>query len=216
MTYISAYWLDVAETESSCTEQQSATQTCDTDWDDILLQRNEEKIALESIYEDKFSERIVNKVWTISLDIPKLTELARDQVAGVKQRESEQRKVMDDSVCKYYLKGRCKFGKSCRFKHEVIYKQTNLPVNEEEICDFQYQLEVRFPANNRYPLETPFLAFQSTNTLLPTHVSLNVTSRLMAEAKEKSQYELPLVFTLISLLDSDEELTKLFCMPPSA
>ena len=198
---------------SDDTNQQSSTNP-DIDWEDIVEQRNEEKMALESIYGDKFSERIANKVWTISLDIPKLSELARDQTAGLRQRESEQRKIMDESVCRHYLKGRCRFGESCRFKHQAIYKQTNAPV-KEDVCDFQYQLEIRFPPYNSYPLEVPFVAFQSTNTLLSPHVALNVTSKLVAEAKEQSQYQLPLVFTLVSLLDSEKEVTNLFCMPPS-
>jgi len=187
----------------------------DADDDEIYEERSEEITALEAIYGDKFTERITNRVWTISLDIPKLTELARDQTAGLKQRENIQRRLMDASVCPFYLKGRCKFGGKCKYKHEMIYKQADTGVSEDDSCDFQYQLEIRFPHKNRYPLDVPFIAFQSTNTLLNPHVALNITARLTEEAKQQSQYQLPVVFTLVSLLESDEEVSDLFCMPPA-
>ena len=105
----------------------------DVDWDSIIEQRMEEKMALEAIYGDKFCERIDNRVWTLSLDLPKLTSLASEHTGGVEKKRSCHNQKVDPSVCKYYLKGHCRFGRSCKFKHEVIYQQTDKPVSTEEV-----------------------------------------------------------------------------------
>ena len=82
------------------------------------------------------------------------------------------------------------------------------------MCDFEYQIEIRFPAKNRYPAEPPFVAFQSTNSLLANHVCLSVTSRLMQEARDASACQLPAVFSLASVLEDDDVISEIFFQPP--
>ena len=191
----------------------------DEGWTAIAEQREEERFALEAIYEDSFSERIKSRVWTVSLELPKLTELAKQHTSGVKgSQHASKTRTIDPSVCKHFLKNRCRFGDKCRFKHQVLYKETSEPeVAEEERPDtstWPYQVEVRFPHGNRYPAQAPLVAFSSTNPLLAPRVCLNITTRLMREAKSVAQSELPVVFTLISLLEDDDVIVELFSNPP--
>ena len=128
----------VVDEENEQFEDDPATENTEsddvTDWDWIMEQRQEEKFALEAIYGDKFRERIENRVWTLSLDLPKLTELASEHTAGLdSKRVSSRNQKIDPSVCKYYLKGRCRFGKNCKFKHQVVYQETPQPVTPQEV-----------------------------------------------------------------------------------
>ena len=214
-----AFNLPLQQTSADDDEEQA-------DLAEITEQRDDERLALEAIYCDSFCVRIPSRVWTVKLELAKLTELAKQQTSGVRNSQSgvsdrKSRRAIHPSVCKHFLKNRCRFGDKCRFKHQVLYKETNEAssgsdedMTSQDVDSLPYQLEVRFPPGNRYPEEAPFVAFSSTNPLLAPRVCLSVTTRLVAEAKSIAESQLPAVFTLVSLLEEDDVITDLFSRPP--
>ena len=189
-------------------------------WDDINEQRTEEKTALESIYGAQFQEKIPKEVWTMSLELPHLTAFASQakskEDGGTLKNVKETWAKPDAEVCRFYLKGFCKFGNRCYNRHELPCRPME---NESRSCDDGqqnfYTVEIRFPKGNKYPNEAPFIAFCSTNPLLSSHVCLNITNRLLQEAKEQAQSCLPVVFSLVSVLQSEQELDSILKQPPA-
>ena len=204
---------------------------CDEDktgafWEDIAEQRNEEMTALSSIYGDDFKERVAGKVWILSLEMEHLTELA-SKIMSETIPHNKHKKSIDkiranrSDVCRYFLKGTCKFGTRCRLKHltrEELEVQCNTSYKDYVDSDVShmYELEIRFPDSNTYPLEPPLIAFSSTNTLLPKHVCLNITARLMREAKDLAESQLPVIFSLMGVLDDNAEIDEIFKLPPTS
>ncbi|XP_041352034.1 putative ATP-dependent RNA helicase DHX57 [Gigantopelta aegis] len=165
-------------------------------WQEVMESRDEEMIALKSIYEDKFEERIGNTVWVLNLDLDHLTEMVAPQ-ACVKRTRAQAANNVSNNICKYFLSGTCKYANRCKFKHVKEEEDNSLASAES----FLYHLEVRFPSGNCYPQEPPLLAFSSTYQFMPTHISLNITKHLMKEAVSLSLTGEPAIFTLVSLLD---------------
>ncbi|KAM4867979.1 putative ATP-dependent RNA helicase DHX57 isoform 1-T1 [Thomomys bottae] len=178
-------------------------------------QRQEEAIALRSICGEKFIERIQNRVWTIGLELDYLTS----KFCKSKQKESA-KNVQDTSLetCKFYLKGNCKFGSRCKFKHEVppnqivgraeqVVDDSHLNANEE--TSFLYELEVRFSKEHKYPYEAPLVAFYSTNEHLPLPCRLRISEFLYGKALTCAKTSEPVVYSLITLLEEESEIVKL-------
>ena len=194
----------------------------DEEWDEIYEQRTEEKLALESIYGENFKENIANKVWTITVNMEILSRLSSNQAAGNKKRPTHNNYSNsrdNKNLCRFYLKGNCSYGSKCKFKHQSPHTEDSVTRSrtkdndEDAQTSSEYQLEIRFPEGNKYPQEPPFIAFQSTNSLLPKYVSLSITSRLVNEARIQGEGGLPIVYSLVSLLESEEEVTALFEAP---
>ena len=76
--------------------------------------RNDEKMALESIYADAFRERVPGRVWEIKLELSVMRQYLRKE-----EKPSQRNKAATDekNVCRFFLRGHCKFGKRCRQKH---------------------------------------------------------------------------------------------------
>lgn len=183
--------------------------------DECMEQRQEEAFALRSICGDKFIERIQNRVWTIGLELEYLTS----KFCKSKQKESA-KNVQETSLetCKFYLKGNCKFGSKCKFKHEVppnqmvgraerIVDDSHLNANED--ASFLYELEIRFSKNHKYPYQAPLVAFYSTNENLPLACRLHISEFLYDKALAFAETSEPVVYSLITLLEEESEIVKL-------
>ncbi|TSK22801.1 DExH-box ATP-dependent RNA helicase DExH1 [Bagarius yarrelli] len=184
-------------------------------YEECMAIRQEEAVALTSIYGERFCERISGRVWIISLDLLWMTE-GRKQTSGLNERG----KVGGSSskeVCKFYLKGAgCKFGKNCHFKHQRPNKSSchgepfplSQPGFKSTDCPV-YQLEVRFPQGSRYPYQPPLAAFSTTDESVYKAGRLNVTEYLFGQALSAAQEGEPAVYTLISCLEDDGPIRKL-------
>ncbi|XP_046351215.2 putative ATP-dependent RNA helicase DHX57 [Haliotis rufescens] len=181
------------------------------EWQEILDARMEEMTALQSIYDDKFEERIANKIWILHLDLESLNQILHPTPSKPRQMVKRQ---YDKNICKYFQKGSCKFGSKCRHKHSVLNPDEDSVEEQHTKMNSSYQLEVRFPPGNKYPREPPFLVFSSSHPFLPTHSCLHITRFLIEEAKSLSEHHEPVIFTLLSLLEDDGVLQSLVEQPP--
>ncbi|XP_062934635.1 putative ATP-dependent RNA helicase DHX57 isoform X2 [Cynocephalus volans] len=183
--------------------------------DECVEQRQEEAFALKSICGEKFIERIQNRVWTIGLELAYLTS----KFCKFKQREST-KNVQETSLetCRFYLKGNCKFGSKCKFKHEVPPNQIvgraersvdDSHLNANEDASFLYELEIRFSKNHKYPYQAPLVAFYSTNENLPLACRLHISEFLYGKALTFAETSEPVVYSLITLLEEESEIVKL-------
>ena len=178
----------------------TSTDIEDDELSEIQEQRRDEMTALEAIYEDRFFERVVNKVWILKFSIPALDKIIRPVRETREVNETQSNREM----CRFFVKGFCKFGKRCRLSHSVpkIDGLEESPVTEAS-DDLNYEVEVRFPAGHRYPKEPPFIAFSTTSSFLPHHVCLNITKHMLTEAKSLAESSEPSVFTVVSCLDDE-------------
>ncbi|XP_031550267.1 putative ATP-dependent RNA helicase DHX57 isoform X2 [Actinia tenebrosa] len=187
-------------------------------FEEAKQQRSEEVIALKSIYEEIFSEAIPDRLWT--LKIPDMQFLEKEfepskEVPRREQKKPKKNKTSPKNVCKFFLKGNCRFGLKCKMRHvdiesEELPEDKHLIVQEKEVL---FYLEVRFPEGSLYPFEPPLVAFYNTSEVIPPHVSLNITLRLSAEAKTLSESTVPIVFSLLSILEDREEMLQCVKMP---
>lgn len=193
--------------------------------EECLEQRQEEAFALRSIYGEKFVERIKNRVWTFSLELDYLAHrLSKSKEKSTKDTAKQTSK----EICKFYLQGGCRFGSKCRFRHEF---PPNHPVNASKNsvddahlrhCDGPiYELEVRFPDENKYPLQAPLVAFYSTDENLPLACRLHIAEFLFGKALAAAESHEPVVYTLVTCLEDEHEISKLlrnaqhkFSVPP--
>lgn len=202
--------------------------------DECLAQRQEEALALAAIFGERFTERIVNSVWTVSLDphiFSKPLEGAQD---GMAQKVAS---VNLKDVCRFYLKGaRCRFGDKCKFKHQVPLdlKQPPDPAGPSHpgfssYSPPEYELEVRFPKDNRYPFQAALVAFSTNDEKISSAGRLQVTEYLYGEALASARSGEPAVYTLITCLEDEARIMELLAashhkysspppvvMPPSA
>ncbi|XP_071787163.1 putative ATP-dependent RNA helicase DHX57 [Asterias amurensis] len=178
---------------------------------EAFLQREEEALALSSIYRDDFEERIPNQIWVMTFDLPHVTDhfqVKARQLHDRKQQMVEQ-SLSNVNICRFYQQGHCRFGSSCKFRHKVTPGKTY-----QEICDNSnaqvYQLEIRFPKGNLYPMEPPLVAFLTASPEFPIVKCLNVSKLLFDEAKVVAESASPVVFSLVALLeDPDQMITAL-------
>lgn len=184
--------------------------------DECLSQRQEEALALTAIYGERFSERIANAVWTVSLDLPFLSGSAVGQGGGGEGN----RRAQAQKVCQFYLKGKgCRFGDKCKFKHQVLTKERpgggppdpNGPSQPgfSSYSPPEYELEIRFPKGNRYPFQAPSVAFSTTDGSVGAAGRLCVTERLFAEAVAAAESSEPVIYTLITLCEDETVMREL-------
>ncbi|KAL6050769.1 hypothetical protein STEG23_015307, partial [Scotinomys teguina] len=182
---------------------------------ECVEQRQEEVLALRSICGEKFIERIQNRVWTIGLELEYLTNKFCDS-----KQKGRANSVRDTSpeTCRFYLKGNCKFGSKCKFKHEVPPNQIigraegiidDSHLNAEDESAFLYELEIRFSKDHKYPFQAPLVAFCSTNENLPQACRLHISEFLYGKALEFAKTSEPAVYSLMTLLEEESEIVKL-------
>lgn len=183
-------------------------------------QRDEECLALKSIYDDNFAESIPDKLWTIDImSMGYLEEKFKSSSKIPVRRDPKKGKkanIKGKNICRFFLMGKCRYGPRCKMSHvleeEIKVDDQHLKSQEKPT---QYTLEVRFPKGSCYPFEQPVLVFYTTSEVIPSFVSLNITKMLNEEAKELSESDAPVVFSAISILEDIERILLCSSMEPS-
>ncbi|GFG32216.1 hypothetical protein Cfor_02033 [Coptotermes formosanus] len=193
---------------------------------EILQQREEEKCALESIYDSAFEERIANRLWVLNLQLEYLLDFysnndgrenEQNNKRGLdKDRDSSCDRDLSRTVksqpqfCRFFAKGICKYAQTCRFSHQPIVKQQVLPKEEEKSEKPLFQLEIRFPEGSSYPLEPALMYLTTTASNFPPEACLQLTSRLLQEAQICARNEAPAVYSVAQLLlDHPDEMIEI-------
>lgn len=169
---------------------------------DLLEQRSDEKSVLESMFDKAFSEKIKNSVWIVTLKLDYLIDLLLPKKKSIKTTELKNNKKKKD-MCRGFLKGHCKYGPNCRFSHEVEPKPQQ---DESHLNNYMFELEVRFPKSNVYPYEPPVI-FLKTNAPLKNQICLHICKRLYKEAVNMAQDGFPCIYSVLHLLQNEEEIT---------
>lgn len=177
--------------------------------EDILALRQEEAFVLSSICGEKFIERIPNGVWTVGLELGYLTD--RLQKPRNKDRAKDFGNPTPNNICRFFLKGEnCRFGSKCRFRHDSPKQnpkdESHLSANDGS---FLYELEIRFPIDNKYPYQAPLIAFHSLNENLPMGCRLHMAEYLYEKALTVAQTGEPVVYSLVSSLEDEEDIIQL-------
>jgi len=187
--------------------------------EELIEQRNDEKMALESIYETAFTEKLTGKVWELRLPLEHLWKYLPGGKMDPKAKKDKDKKDprFDKNVCQFFLNGHCRFGRRC-------YKRHVQPEGKQKVEDGHlkgekdekiFTLEVRFPEGNKYPQEPAIVTFSTTLTHFPVHACMKVTTRLMEESKAMAKDCLPSVFSIVSILENSQELDKIIAGPES-
>ncbi|XP_053316891.1 putative ATP-dependent RNA helicase DHX57 isoform X2 [Spea bombifrons] len=177
--------------------------------EECLARREEEVFVLSSICGERFIERIPNRVWTVGLHMEYLT----NRLQKPRQRDSAKASMnpIPNNICRFFLKGEnCRFGSKCRFKHDapkqIVKDDSHLCANGDG--NYLYELEIRFPKDNKYPYQAPLVAFYSVNETLPMGCRLHIAEYLYERALTIAQTGEPAVFSLVSCLEDEDELVK--------
>lgn len=168
---------------------------------ELLEQRTDEKSVLESMFDKAFSEKIKNSVWIITLKLDYLIELLLPKKKSMKATAMKNNKKKKE-MCRGFLKGHCKYGLNCRFSHEVEPKPQ---LEDAHLNNYTFELEIRFPKNIVYPYEPP-LIFLKTNAPLKDQICLHICRRLHKEAVNMAQDGFPCVYSVLDLLQNEEEI----------
>ncbi|KAK0098694.1 hypothetical protein PV326_005105 [Microctonus aethiopoides] len=168
--------------------------------DDLLECRSDEKLALESIYGDMFVEKIKNQLWLVKLKLNYLLDKKMEPII----KQVSKKSYNNRQVCKY-IYGKCKFGMKCRFSHQ---QPNNLSKNQKYHIEQNpvFTLEIRFPDNSKYPHEPPYIYFYRDDMLLPSMKYLMIAKKLYDDALIYCANGEPCLFTLISLLENEDEM----------
>lgn len=165
---------------------------------ELLERQQDEKEALESIYDNAFVEKIKNCIWMVQL---KLDYLTNNKVIEPQTKKLQEKK-QERKVCQLFIHNKCRFKDKCRFLHQLPQKVSNVPIVE----DSYFTLEIRFPEGCKYPYEAPYFYFYKNNEIFPRIKCLRIARRLHNEALSLSQDGIPSIFSIISLLENEYEM----------
>ncbi|XP_063894558.1 putative ATP-dependent RNA helicase DHX57 [Helicoverpa armigera] len=177
---------------------------------ELLEMRNDEKAVLESIYDNTFQTKDHN-IWIVKLNLDYLTKMYEKVDVPKKKvniNYNHNSKAKQKEVCKLYLKGPCRFGAKCKFLHESKEEKTPDRLDTKENTKITYELEVRFPEDTVYPYQPPLIFFKTENktSVIPELTCLKVTLRLLDEAKNLAQDGIPSIYSLVELLNNEDEI----------
>ncbi|KAJ9592058.1 hypothetical protein L9F63_001397, partial [Diploptera punctata] len=189
--------------------------------EEIIQQREEEKCALESIYDTGFEERIANRLWVLNLQLDYLLDLypvssnrRNHTIVDNKTRDNSCERISNKKpkkpppeFCRYFAKGMCKYAQTCRFSHQQIIPNRQIP-KEEEREKPPFQMPIIFcVSGSQYPSEPALIYLTTSANYFPPEARLRLTSRLLEEAQMCAKDEVPAVYTLAQLLlDHPDEM----------
>lgn len=178
---------------------------------ELLEMRMDEKAVLESIYDTNFRCKDLN-LWIIKLNLDYITKMYENKEIPKKKvniNYTSNFKTKKKEVCKLFLKGPCRFGAKCKFLHENNAEK-NVPSQPENTDSdkIPFELEIRFPDDTVYPYQPPILFFKTEipTKVIPELTCLKVTARLLEEAKNLSQDGVPSIYSIVELLNNEEEI----------
>ncbi|KAJ0176215.1 hypothetical protein K1T71_008389 [Dendrolimus kikuchii] len=176
---------------------------------ELIEMRNDEKAVLESIYDTSFRVKD-NNVWNMKLNLDYLTKMYENKNIEAPKKKvniNYSNKTKPKEVCKLFLKGPCRFGAKCKFLHEVKVED-EVEKCVEETKKIAYELEIWFPENSLYPFEIPLLFFktETSTNVIPELTFLRITARLIDEAKILAQDGIPSIYSLVELLNNEEDI----------
>ncbi|XP_015776859.1 PREDICTED: putative ATP-dependent RNA helicase DHX57 [Acropora digitifera] len=106
----------------------------ETKFQEAIEHRQDEVLALESIYGDAFTEVIKDSIWTINLSLPFLldTYKPKDTTTPRHKNKPDDKKEIPRNVCRFFLKGICKTNSKTAIKSKSIFlvrcgKTTQIP-----------------------------------------------------------------------------------------
>lgn len=174
-----------------------------------MTEREDEMVALTSIYDDKIcEERVKNKHWVFHLEIPSLGQWHFKNNYNRSSSSSHERKRY---VCRTFAaKGTCRYGSNCKFIHD---SSDTVSKNAQQEADLKlkssFNLEIRFPENCNYPADMPLIMFSAQHKQFESHVCLRITRYLYNHADTLSQQGSPYCYNLIDMLtNSTDKLIK--------
>lgn len=179
---------------------------------ELLEMRSDEVAVLQSIYETSFQVK-ENNIWSIKLNLDYLTKMYENKdVAKRKDNinyNQRNQRTKPKEVCKLFLKGHCRFGAKCKFLHEVHAEKKMADDSEgSEKQNVTYELEIRFADDSVYPYQPPLIFFKVENRkdIIPELTCLKVASRLLDEAKTLAHDGIPSMYSLIELLNNEDDI----------
>lgn len=178
---------------------------------DLLLElREDEKAALQSIFDTAFEEKIPNHIWQLKMKIDHLLVHSPSEVKKRREAELEKEKERKNGkqtpLCKNFLKGNCKFGGKCRFSHKLPETSSDKQLENPELDNTWFYLEIRFPKGNLYPYEAPLIFLKTTCPDIPRMLCLRIARRLTIEAQEYAKNEMPSVYAIADLLQLEHDI----------
>lgn len=141
--------------------------------------------------------------------LTKLYENTDVHVPKKKETVNTNFKTKKKEACKLFLKGPCRFGAKCKFLHETNVTNENPIESDTKNSDkIIYELEIRFPEDTLYPFQPPhlFLKLENNCNIIPETTCLKVTAKLFEEAKTFAQDGIPSIYSLVELLNNEEEI----------
>ncbi|XP_055843477.1 putative ATP-dependent RNA helicase DHX57 [Episyrphus balteatus] len=182
---------------------------------ELLLETLEdEKLVLESIYDNAFQEKEKNQIWNLKFEINHLLVHSPSEERKLKKANEAQllrgKENKAKPKCKNFARGYCKFESKCRFSHVLDGDtsgkdgRTNASSDSEEKWFF---LEFRFPKNSNYPNEAPFIFLKTTLHDIPRQILLKISRKLYEEAKAITSDGIPCVYTISEML-LDENISQ--------
>ena len=179
----------------------------DTFEQDLIEQKQDEKLALESIYDTLFTEKIPGKVWELRLTLKHLLKyLPKDNNTSKKNTE----KAGEKNVCPYFLAGYCRFGRRCYKKH--IKTEVAQQVDDDHLTgkkDEQvFIIELRFKDGCKYPHDPVIVTLSTPMTKFPRSACMKITARLMEESINCAKDGAPATFSIVSLLEDVAEMDR--------
>ena len=202
------------DTSSRHSDNQEPSPNQSVDMETVLEQRTDEALALSSIYEEDFEEKIPNKVWTLQLDLEHLQELLQKELEEKVEKAEKKKKPVDPKdICQFYLRGNCRYGRRCYSLHVKPDSKKDGPM-PEMLDEKNYELEIRFPEGNRYPYEAPLVVFIARTSQFPVSKSLNVCRHLHQECKELAEDGEPAIYSLISILEDPSQMSEILKEKP--
>ena len=174
---------------------------------DLEEQKQDEKMALESIYETLFTEKIPGKVWELRLTLKHLLKyLPKDN--NISKKNSD--KAEDKNVCPYFLAGYCRFGRRCYKKH--VKAETAQKVDDDHLTGMKdeqvFIIELRFKAGSKYPHDPVIVTFTTPMSKFPRSACMKITARLMEESTNCAKDGTPAAFSIVSILEDVAEMDR--------